>query len=561
MIILISTWDHRSFWKVAIVLLFWTSAITGEWYGDELGLWSSVKAIEQNLGQRLEGERCTAILPRELPKKRAERWLEDCDFRIEQIEKSMRVSFSGRIQAFFFRNHQEKKRFMGASHTYIAKPWRREVYLQLSSWPHPVLRHEIVHVVAGAIASGPFRVAGRWGGIWPSPGIIEGVAVALAWDSIDGMTPHQWARALLEIGRTPTISKVEGIAFLLEPPSRAYTANGSFVRWIIESRGIEAIHKLYRSGSYEEALGIPVQQAEKEWREFLRTVPLPSHAIPMAQLRFEKPALFGQVCPHAIASIEAELSSAIARGDEEKALDYCNLILSIDPTHLNARINRITLLARLGRFTEAETELDTLIANGAGSAVSRYARERLADMYWRMGQIERTRSLLEMNLELPQTEDDRRQVEVRLHALGLDTEAQKVLRAFFSPDSDETVDAAVQVALLARLIQSQRSTGLAAYLIARQMFHRERFDETLYWIGVARGYGMPLQSIEREAERMEAISLYATDRLIDAENLLKRMREKARAANELGRGVEIEDWLERVHWKVERLKSGQRVGP
>jgi hypothetical protein len=88
------------------------------------------------------------------------------------------VTQRARVTAFFFRDTSEKRRLMGASNTYIAKPWRNEVYLQLGGWPHPVLFHEIVHVVAGNVGRGPFRVSGGIGGLLPSPGIVEGVAGA-----------------------------------------------------------------------------------------------------------------------------------------------------------------------------------------------------------------------------------------------------------------------------------------------------------------------------------------------------------------------------------------------
>jgi len=65
------------------------------------------------------------------------------------------------VRAFFFRDAAEKKRLMGAGDTYIAKPWRKEVYLQMGAYPHPVLGHELAHVVAGSFGRGPFRIAGK----------------------------------------------------------------------------------------------------------------------------------------------------------------------------------------------------------------------------------------------------------------------------------------------------------------------------------------------------------------------------------------------------------------
>src|SRR5262249_22158625 len=148
------------------------------------------------LGGTRRGKKCVVHLPRELHKDYADRLVEDCDFRVVQMEAQIGVRQREPLHAFFFRSEDEKREWMGASATFVAKPWRNEVYLQLRGWPHPVLAHEVAHVVAGHAARGPFRVSGRYGGLWPNPGLIEGLAVAMAWQSEEGLTPHEWARGL-----------------------------------------------------------------------------------------------------------------------------------------------------------------------------------------------------------------------------------------------------------------------------------------------------------------------------------------------------------------------------
>src|SRR5690606_25741637 len=150
---------------------------------------------------------------------------------------------------------------------------------------------------------GPFKISGRLGGWLPSPGIIEGIAVALAWEERDGLTPHQWARAMMALGLAPTIASTEGLGFLLQPASRAYVASGSFMRWILETRGPDVVRAIYASGDYEGPLEMELVDAEREWRAWLHeNVPLPPEAMAMAEARFDRPAIFSQVCPHAVAA-------------------------------------------------------------------------------------------------------------------------------------------------------------------------------------------------------------------------------------------------------------------
>ena len=80
-----------------------------------------------------------------------------------------------------FRSADEKRALMGAADTNIAKPWRREIYLQDEAFPHPVLPHELAHIVAGNTGRGPLRVSGKLQGLYPDFALVEGTAVAAAW--------------------------------------------------------------------------------------------------------------------------------------------------------------------------------------------------------------------------------------------------------------------------------------------------------------------------------------------------------------------------------------------
>lgn len=524
-----------------------------EGYGPELGHRSTSASIARVLGGQIEGERCTVVYPREMPLGQVERLRDDCDFRVERAEEVLGVRHPRRITAFFFRDTDEKRRLMGASGTYIAKPWRDEVYLQLGGFPHPVLFHEIVHVVAANVGRGPFRISGSLGGLLPSAGIVEGVAVAVAWDSREDLTPHQWARALVEVGHAPSVRETEGLGFLLQPASRAYVASGSFVRWILETRGAEAVRRLYRTGSYEEALGEPLEQAEASWREFLATVPLPPHAVPMARLRFERPAIFGQVCPHALANLEADIAAALGSGDDARALRGCDAVLALDSGQTSTRAVRVGVLARQGRIAEAEAELAHLVGPpAAATPIIVRARESLADAYWQRGDVERARALLEENLAVPQPRDAKRQVELRLFAIGRGGAISATLRHLLAPDRREQHDAAVVLEALMRLDASDPS-GLGSYLVARQMFARERYAEALERTEVALARGLPATSFEDEALRMRAVALYALERLDESEAAFAAIRDRARATEgDLGRVVDVEDWLARIQWRRSR---------
>jgi hypothetical protein len=251
------------------------AVFAAELHAPQLGHRTHAAWIAENLGGRIDGPCCTLLFPRELDRDDAQRLHVDCQFRVTQMERVLGVRQLRPITAYLFRSSDEKRALMGAGNIYIAKPWRNEVYLQVQSWPHPVFAHEIAHVVAGNYGVGPFRVAGRLGGLWPNPALIEGVAVAAAWSVHDGLTPHQWARAMLEQQMAPSLSAITGAAFLAQPKGQAYTLSGSFVRYVLDTYGNRAVRRLYMTSDAATAVGKPLEPLEREWHTFLKPTPLP----------------------------------------------------------------------------------------------------------------------------------------------------------------------------------------------------------------------------------------------------------------------------------------------
>lgn len=537
---------HPATLPIAIALVL--VGVIGEAYGPELGHRSTSESIREALGETLEGERCIVVVPRELPREQAEVLRDDCDFRVDQAERLLGVTHPGLITAFFFRSASEKRELMGASGTYIAKPWRHEVYLQVGLDPHPVLFHELVHVVASATGVGPFQISGSLGGLLPSPGIVEGVAVAVAWDSREGLTPHQWARAMSEIDRTPELEDASGLGFLLQPAGRAYTANGSFIRWVLDTRGSHAVRVLYRTGSYEEALGEPLAQAEEEWHAFLRTVPLPPQAIPLARLRFARSAIFSQVCPHAIAALEASLETDEESGDDRGALEACDGIMAIDPGYLNITPHRIGALARLGRLDEARRALHALESQeDIPAALLTSARTELADALLSRGDLDEARTLYEAGADQPLSDDQARQLEVKLLAIARGPSVIGPLSEVLVPSGRRLHDGATTVEALSRL-DELGGDGLANYLIARQMIFRQRYDLAGPRLERARAAGLPGERIQREALRLDGVIRTRTGDLEGA----RRVFTSIEASGDEGQRVEARDWLARIAWLERR---------
>lgn len=525
-------------------LALMSAALVAEIEAPRLGHATTSDYIAEQLGKTRHGTRCTVHAPRELPDREVERLVEDCDFRVDQLEGVLDLRQPERVRAFFFRDANEKKRFMGAGRVFVAKPWRNEVYLQLRDWPHPVLAHEVAHVVAGNAAEGLFKIGGRFGGLLPNPALIEGLAVAAAWASVDGLTPHQWARAMLELGKLPKLDDILGLGFMLQPAATAYTAAGSFLRHLLELHGPRAVNEAYRTGDLERTFGRPIASLEREWHALLRTTPLPENALALAKLRYSGRSIFEAVCPHRVAHLRTRLDEDLRTGEPGRIRNTCDEILAIAPKDVRTRAVLVGALAREGAIADAEEQLARLEGPLEAPAPLRVAaREAMGDAAWRIGDHDRARAMYAALLEEPQSERMARTLEVKLIALKAGGREAEVVFELLVGDAALEENSTLGP-LLAAELGTLREDGLGPYLEARQLAHHGEHERALRKLEEAERRTLPTERLRTEAERMVGIALFATGRLDRAEAHFQRIADDA-AKNE-GQRVEARDWLERI---------------
>src|SRR5439155_17820838 len=124
----------------------------------------------------------------------------------------------------------------------FTKPWLHQIHTNDEPVPHHILRHELVHALGADLAGGPWGVPG---GLVPQMAFIEGIAVAGDWPPGE-FTVHEETRAMKELGRMPDLARLfrPGL-FYAESGAVAYTAAGSFIRYLWETRGAELVREAY----------------------------------------------------------------------------------------------------------------------------------------------------------------------------------------------------------------------------------------------------------------------------------------------------------------------------
>jgi tetratricopeptide (TPR) repeat protein len=480
--------------------------------GSQLGHFSTTESIVKDLGAERHGARCDVVYPSTTREQEANLLLKDCEEEIREVEQRLGTRGPSRIRAFFFRDENDKKRLMGAAHTYIAKPWREEVYLQLGSYPHPVLGHELAHVIAGSFGRGAFRIAGDVGGCLPNPGLIEGVAVAASPDDED-LTDAQWARAMMQIGILPPMQRVFTLGFLGDASAKSYTLAGAFVSWVAEKWGMDSVRRWYGGGDITSITGHTWPELEDAFRAHLKTVPLPPEAESFARAKFARPGIFGRKCPHVVDAMRHEADVCRDTQRFEEAIRIYGEALAKDPVDFASRHSRAQTMRRHGDREKGRAELEALAVKDDVPRTWRdRAEEALADADLIDGNLESARRRYEGLAARSLDEDSARTLEVKKLATE-DPAAREAIKALLLGDEKHGPDIFVAATALGRWPAATPNgrSALASYLVGRNLVQRGFFEKAAEALDDALVGPLPTRRIARETLRQRAIAACALD--------------------------------------------------
>lgn len=448
------------FWLAAVLFALFTL----EERAPSLGTRMSDAALAERLGGLREGEHVVLHYPRGTAKEDVERMLRDAEFRHAQVSAFLGEPPPGKVTVWWYRSAAEKQRLVGAEHTQFAKPWRREVHINGPTYPHPVLKHELVHAMAAPYGAPPFGVAAKGFGFLPNAGVIEGLAVA-GDDPHDSLTLHEWAAGMQQQKLLPDVRELMATTgFYGASPSRAYAAAGSFLRWLQETHGGVRLRALYRDGDFANAYGQPLSELAAAWESFLRTVPLEPKATNEAFARFRKKALFTRACAREVATLAKEAAELLGSDPELSAARYGRCV-ELQPDEPGYAIAQAGSLQRAGRRDEARTLL-TELASKVESEPSTAAEVAMAraDLSWAMEKPDVARAQLTKVLELQPSPAMERTARVKLAALDASPQMSQAIMAYFRPGQDE-----VKLLVLREALAQSPAVPEAAYLIGRKL--------------------------------------------------------------------------------------------
>jgi len=487
-------------WLAGVSLAAALGSVTLIGNGAALGHFSTRASIEAALGQQVYGARCDVKYSSGISLRDALLFARDCDAELSADEAYFEIQGPARVTAFLFANEGEKGRLMGASSTYIAKPWRREIYVQASAYPHPVVGHELAHVLAGSFGQGPFRVSGPLGGWIPDPGRIEGVAVAASPNDNDDFTLDEWAKTLLDLSLLPPLQSVFRLGFLGQNTSTAYTVAGAFLHWFHDHYGAAGLRRWYGGEPIELVTGKSFAELETAWRAHLTRVNVAPALLDEARVRFDRPSLFGRHCPRIVDKLNGVANQKLGSGDTAGARRTISELLRLDPHHTGAKFELAACEVKDGNEAAALAAYSALAASPELAKLERAgAREAEADVELRAGHLEASRRAYDAVSEIVADED-------RLRTLDVKRSPQNELQRRAIVDllvGDPILGASFEVAAprIAAWANAEPGNGLPSYLLGKNLFGRGRFAEAAEYLDQALAKDLTLPRVAREAWR------------------------------------------------------------
>ncbi|HET6439418.1 MAG TPA: type VI secretion system protein [Anaeromyxobacter sp.] len=451
-------------------------------------------AIVRELGGRREGPRCIVYLPGEKPAGAAEEILRECEFHAADVAAILGVDHPPRVTVFVYRNPEEKRRLVGAARTDYTKPWLPEIHVNDEPLPHPVLRHEMVHAIASALAPGPLHLPARaW--VLPQLSLVEGLAVALE-SPRSGFTVHEWSKAARDLGLLPDVVRLLGPAgFWSQAPARAYTAAGSFLAYLLRRYGAAPVREAYRTGDLATAFGRPLPELAAEWQRSLDAVSVPPELAQAAALWFGRGSIFERRCARESAALLRQAAAAAAAG---RSAEACRLYAR--DAEVGVAPDALLMEGRvLSASGDLHAALDAFRAAGARIPAEDRARRSLllsaeGDLSWRRGDLAGAVRGWEEAARFPLERAEARLLEVKLRAVA-DPMISPAARAYLLDPADP--DGLVRVA--------RSADPLAAYLVGRALLARGDRASAAPELARAAGSGLPpLVLLEARLSLIEA---------------------------------------------------------
>ncbi len=525
---------------VAMVVAFVSISL----HPSELGLRPTRSYIEKSLGGMKETEHFKLYYEKGSRVEQEIEWIaHDHEFRHAQLTTYFQMQPSKKIRSYIYASPEQKKQLIGARETSVEDPFGGGFHINYEEFPHPVMKHELAHAFT-ADWHPLLKVSLK-------PGLHEGIAVAAAWNS-EQLTPHQRSKAMRQLKIAPKVQRIMGLEFWKEASSRSYTLAGSFVRFLVDTYGIEEFKDVFPTGNFKKIYGKTLTNLVQEWESFMESVPLTEGDLIVAKGQYKHSSIFQKLCAHKIAEFSTRARTAYRASNFTVALPLLEKISKLDPDNLSNLLVLMYTHYQMGDY-HATLGLTTKISAHPNASVTQIAESKNVegDVYWQQGKRNQAISHYQEVFSLHASDSLDREIQAKVAVLTLDFVGvqDKLRQVIISQSSPQ-----LKVTLLHEVINELPEWGLPHYLIGRQLELVRKYVTSNRYRFKANTLGLPHQSLEIENVRLIGVNSYRLGHYDSAIEQFQRIAAKDNLP--LGIIYNARDWIERCDWAKGKINVG-----
>ncbi len=528
-------------WAVAIGLVVWGGAWAGRKHH---GVGLTQADVIEELGATVETEHFRIhYSPAAVDGPRLAQLVEDHEFRYAELAALTGadvVAWKGRrIDSFVYPDRRVQYRLMGSRRTLVARPWTHQMHIRWDRLGDTALAHELAHLFSAPFGAGPGRLATRGGALAVDLGMVEGFAYAADWPP-GSLTAHESAAAMRRLAIAPDLRVLfRPTGFWGQPSGKAYTLMGSFVRWLLDERGVERFLEVYGDGDWERVYGVPPDVLVGEWEAWVDGLEVSDEALELARFRYSRGSIFEKTCARTIAELDRLAGQAQARRDWAEARRLRDEILTYEPGKPEHALALASLYDEMGDAPAALAVLDELLARDMLKAGMRaQARELRGDIRWRAGE---TAAALEDYVDCLGTgvsEDVRRRLLVKSDVLAeRGPLVEPLARRYLVRDNS----GAVALYLALKWVSAAPGEPLPRYLVGLQLVRNEEYADAADALSGPPGL-LTDPLLDEQRRVLLATALVRLGRLDEADAVLRTLLESPRSS----RVVWATEYRERV---------------
>ncbi|MFV8754617.1 hypothetical protein ACNOYE_29055 [Nannocystaceae bacterium ST9] len=463
------------------LLLALASGLTG-YHGDRLGWTATHSSLTRVLSATRETEHFVIhYVPGSQTAREIDVIAAEHEFAWHTLASKLGRTPQRKVISYIFVSGEQRQSLLGADKVEVSPPWRQHMYLSQRPWPHDVMPHELGHSFLGEFGDPILGLPIR--GLHFDGALVEGLPTALAPRPLDNLDLHEQAAVLDRLGKRPPMELIMGAGFWTASAARAYTAAGSFVLWLAETRGWPKAGELYdNAGDVELTYGESLVDLEAEWLAFLHALPLRQQDIDAQAQRFERGSVFRRPCAHRAADLASEAAMARLRDERDEALDAVRTLCTIEPERPEHQLALADMLASFGMLDEAATTLDeTAARDDLTSSVKAAIEEQRGDTALVAGDLARAGEHYRVAQTFGQRDAALRVLEIKLMATADPLLAPLIVDYFgiFQPDDKGQATAMLRLWAATEISRLPGHWALGNYLLGRQFINVSAPEQAL----------------------------------------------------------------------------------